>query len=81
MRPRNQTAPTARDVADWLLTELSLEGPLGPRETAEELEDLFGPGVFTSTDDDGRLVISREVVALLEGMARQAGVTQLWRDG
>jgi hypothetical protein len=38
---------TARDVADWLLTELLLEGALGPLETAEELEDLFGPGVFT----------------------------------
>jgi hypothetical protein len=47
---------------------------------AEGLADLFGPGVFTSTDDDGRLVISREVMALLEGMARAAGLTELWRD-
>jgi hypothetical protein len=41
----------------------------------------FGPGVFTRTEDDGRAAVSRDVVALLEGMAREAGVTELWLDG
>jgi hypothetical protein len=48
---------------------------------AEELEDQFGPGVFTRTDEDGRLVLDRDVVALLEGMARAAGVAQVWLEG
>jgi hypothetical protein len=80
MRPRNKVGTTAAEVARWLLTEVLLEGALGPRETAQELEDLFGPGVFTRTDD-GRPVINRDVVALLEGMAREASVPELWRDG
>jgi hypothetical protein len=80
MRPRNKVRSAAADVALWLLGEVRLEGPLDPLETAEDLEDQFGPGVFTCTDD-GRPVINRDVAALLEGMAREAGVTELWRDG
>jgi hypothetical protein len=41
----------------------------------------FGPGVFTRTDHDGWLALDRDVVALLEGMAREAGLTEPWLDG
>jgi hypothetical protein len=81
MRPRNEVGATAADVARWLLGEVRLEGPLDPSETAEELEDQYGPGVFTRADDEGQLVLDRDVVAQLEAMAREAGVTELWLDG
>jgi hypothetical protein len=81
MRPRNEVGATAAEVARWLVGEVQLEGPLDPLEVAEELEDLFGPNVFTRTDDGGRLAINRDVVALLEAMARAAGLTEVWLDG
>jgi hypothetical protein len=46
---RNETSVTTKDVARWLLGEVRLEGPLDRHQTAEELEDMFGPGVFTAT--------------------------------
>jgi hypothetical protein len=78
---RNKTSATAEAVARWLLGEVSLEGPLDRHQTAEELEGMFGPNIFTVTDDVGRLVISRQVVTLLEDMAHGVGVAQVWRDG
>lgn len=77
-----KTGPTARHVAEWMLSELERVKTLYQQPAVHQILQEFGQS-FVYTNEHGNLAISRDVLrefrALTEGKVVWSRSEQYWR--